>query len=95
MGTKLTYSLSSIPFGLYSDGLEFQTKCFRDIKNSDNYVDVSDSGFKPLVGAWCSQCLTKALWISEGSAAGTDCSGVSRGVLRVLQHPPEAQRPIY
>ena len=22
-------------------------------------------------------------------------SGMSRGVLRVLQHPPEAQRPIY
>ena len=24
-----------------------------------------------------------------------EVSGVSRGVLRVLQHPPEAQRPIY
>ena len=48
------------------DGLG--AKYFRE--NSDNYIDVGDWGFKPLVGAWYSQWLTEAIWISEGS----DCT---------------------
>ena len=42
-----------------------------DIKNLDN---LGDWAFKPLVGAWCGQWLTKALWINKGSDGTIPCS---------------------